>query len=78
MMKRIVANRPFHRSEVEAVGRIAVVAQIRHHFVKEATLGVEHNIGPVTLQQVRFEEVAHLARAGAAQHEDVVVEPGCP
>ena len=78
MMQRIVANRAFHRSEVEAVDRIAVVAQIRRHFVKEATLGVKHNIGPVTLQQVRFEEVARLARAGAAQHEDVVVKSGRP
>ena len=78
MMKRIVADRPFHRGEVETVDRIAVVTQIRRHFVKETTLGVKHNIGPVTLQQVRFEEVARLARAGAAQHEDVVVKSGRP
>ena len=78
MMQRIVADRPFHRSEVEAVDRIAVVVQIRRHLVEETTLGVKHNIGPVTLQQVRFEEVARLARSGTAQHENVVVEPGCP
>ena len=78
MMERVVADRSIHRGEVEAIYRVAVVAQIRRHFVKETSLGVKYNVGPVALQQVRLEEVARLARAGATQHENVVVKPGCP
>ena len=78
MMQRIVADRPLHRSEVEAVDCIAVVAQIRRHFVKEPPFGIEHNVGAMALQQVWLEEVARLARAGTAQDEHVVVESGCP
>ena len=61
--------------EVDALDVVAVACEDGTHLAVELPLGVEHQEARPHLQEVGLEDVSRLARAGGAEHEQVVVEP---
>ena len=78
VVERVVSDGAVHGVEVDAVDDVAVFLEVRAHLVIEGAFAIEHNVGPLALQQVRLDVVARFPAARGPEHEDVVVQPASP
>ena len=78
VVERIVSDGAVHGVEVDAVDDVAVFLKVWAHLVIEGAFAIEHNVGPLALQQVRLDVVARFPAARRPEHENVVVQPASP
>ena len=78
VVERVVSDGAVHGVEVDAVDDVAVFLEVRAHLVIEGAFAIEHNVGPLALQQVRLDVVARFPAARRPEHENVVVQPASP
>ena len=78
VVERVVSDGTVHGIEVDAVDDVAVFLEVRAHLVIEGAFAIEHNVGPLTLQQVRLDVIARFPAARRPEHENVVVQPASP
>ena len=78
VVERVVSDGTVHGVEIDAVDDVAVFLEVRAHLVIEGAFAIEHNVGPLALQQVRLDVVARFPAARRPEHENVVVQPASP
>ena len=78
MVKRVVTNSAVHGGEIQTVHPISTTLQVRTYLVEQRSFAIQHNIGALSLQQVRQQMMARFAAAGTAQNQNVVVQSGLP
>ena len=78
VVERVVSDGAVHCVEVDAVDDVAVFLKVWAHLVIEGAFAIEHNVGPLALQQVRLDVVARFPAARRPEHENVVVQPALP
>ncbi len=78
VVERVVSDGAVHGVEVDAVDDVAVFFEVRAHLVIEGAFAIEHNVGPLALQQVRLDVIARFPAARRPEHENVVVQPASP
>ena len=77
MVKRVVTNGAVHGGEIQAIHSISTTLQIRTYLVEQRSFAIQHNIGALSLQQVRQQMMTRFAAAGTAQNQNVV-QSGLP
>lgn len=75
VVERVVSDGAVHGVEVDAVDDVAVFLEVRAHLVIKGAFAIEHNVGPLALQQVRLDVIARFPAADDPSTRTLLFSP---